>query len=57
MNPVVHLELHTDRAPAAGAFYEALLGWRAEIGLADGIASVLADAAAGTGSPAGISSV
>jgi hypothetical protein len=30
MNPVVHLELHTDRAPAAGAFYEALLGWRAE---------------------------
>jgi predicted enzyme related to lactoylglutathione lyase len=30
MNPVVHLELHTDEAPAAGAFYETLLGWRAE---------------------------
>jgi uncharacterized protein len=30
MNPVVHLELHTGEAPAAGAFYESLLGWRAE---------------------------
>lgn len=25
---VVHLELHTDDADAAGAFYDALLGWR-----------------------------
>jgi hypothetical protein len=30
MNPVVHLELHTGDEPAAGAFYEALLGWRPE---------------------------
>jgi uncharacterized protein len=27
---VVHLELHTGDLPAASAFYEQLLGWRAE---------------------------
>ena len=30
MNPVVHLELHTDDLPRARTFYEDLLGWRAE---------------------------
>jgi uncharacterized protein len=30
MNPVVHLELHTDDERGASAFYSALLGWRAQ---------------------------
>ena len=30
MNRVVHLELHTGHLPHARAFYEDLLGWRAE---------------------------
>ena len=30
MNPVVHLELHTGQLLDARAFYEDLLGWRAE---------------------------
>jgi uncharacterized protein len=30
MNPLVHLELQTAGAPAAGAFYTGLLGWRAQ---------------------------
>jgi uncharacterized protein len=30
MRPVVHLELHTDDLPGAGALYERLLGWRSQ---------------------------
>lgn len=49
MNPLVHLELHTCDEPAAGAFYEALLGWRAER-VREGSASYLT---LGAGGPVG----